>query len=57
MKSCEDISSYSRPSHVVIFKAGELPLNRVAKTDYMVLKETARGIVKDLRGKGQWDKA
>ena len=57
MKSCEDISSYSRPSHVVIFKAGELPLNRVAKTDYMVLKETAKGIVKDLRGKGQWDKA
>jgi acyl-CoA synthetase (AMP-forming)/AMP-acid ligase II len=57
MKACEDISSYSRPSHVVVFKAGELPLNRVAKTDYMVLKDTAKEIVKDLRGKGQWDKA
>ncbi|HSV95646.1 MAG TPA: class I adenylate-forming enzyme family protein [Spirochaetota bacterium] len=57
VKTCEDISSYSRPSHVVVFKAGELPLNRVAKTDYMMLKDTARDIVKDLRGKGRWDKA
>ncbi len=57
MKACEDISSYSRPSHVVVFKAGELPLNRVAKTDYMVLKDTAKEIVKDLRSKGKWDKA
>jgi len=57
LKACDDISSYSRPSHVVVFKAGELPLNRVAKTDYMMLKDTAKQIVQELRGKGQWDKA
>ncbi|MCX5854589.1 MAG: class I adenylate-forming enzyme family protein, partial [Deltaproteobacteria bacterium] len=44
--ACKDISSYSRPSHVEILKAGEIPLNRVAKTDYLTLKENAAGIVK-----------
>ena len=34
--ACGDISAYSRPSHVVILKAGEIPLNRVAKTDYLM---------------------
>ncbi len=56
MAACGSISSYSRPSHVVVFKAGELPLNRVAKTDYMVLKEQARKIVKELRDQGRWDR-
>lgn len=54
--SCEDISSYSRPSHVEILKTGELPLNRVAKTDYMVLKERGKEIIEKLRTEGKWDK-
>jgi len=57
MAACEDISSYSRPSHVVVFKAGELPLNRVAKTDYMLLKEQAKQIVRELRDRGKWDRS
>lgn len=56
MAACDDISSYSRPSHVVVLKAGELPLNRVAKTDYLILKEKAKEIVKELRAKGGWDR-
>lgn len=55
MAACEDISSYSRPSHVEILKAGELPLNRVAKTDYMVLKEKAKELIPKLRAAGKWD--
>ncbi len=53
--ACKDISAYSRPSHVEILKAGEIPLNRVAKTDYLTLKENAAGIVKELRAQGKWD--
>ncbi|HPB83133.1 MAG TPA: class I adenylate-forming enzyme family protein [Spirochaetota bacterium] len=56
MASCEDISSYSRPSHVEILKAGELPLNRVAKTDYMLLKDRGKEIIDKLRSEGKWDK-
>ena len=38
-----------------ILGPGEMPLNRVAKTDFVVLKERAAEIVKDLRSKGGWD--
>ena len=55
MNACNDISAYSRPSHVVILKSGELPLNRVAKTDYLILKERAKDIVQELRASGGWD--
>ncbi|MGC8685562.1 MAG: class I adenylate-forming enzyme family protein [bacterium] len=56
ISACQDISSYSRPSHVVILKPGEIPLNRVAKTDYIALKEKAKEIVDQLRAQGKWDK-
>ncbi|MHB8909920.1 MAG: class I adenylate-forming enzyme family protein [Syntrophales bacterium] len=56
MEACSDISAYSRPSHVVILKAGEIPLNRVAKTDYLTLRERAAGIVRELRARGGWDR-
>lgn len=55
MEACRDISAYSRPSHVEILKPGEMPLNRVAKTDYMTLKEEAKKIVTRLRAEGKWD--
>ena len=56
LAACSDISAYSRPSHVVILKAGEIPLNRVAKTDYLTLRERAAGIVRELRARGGWDR-
>ncbi|MHA1570066.1 MAG: class I adenylate-forming enzyme family protein [Alphaproteobacteria bacterium] len=51
------IAAYMRPSHFEILDAGTLPLNRVAKTDYVQLKDRAKKIVEELRAKGQWDKA
>lgn len=56
MDACLDISSYSRPSHVVILEPGGMPLNRVAKVDLMELKTRALGIIEDLRVKGLWDR-
>jgi hypothetical protein len=40
----------------VILKAGEIPLNRVAKTDYLTLRERAAQIVEELRSRGGWDR-
>ncbi len=56
LAACSDISAYSRPSHVVILKQGEIPLNRVAKTDYLNLRERATAIVRELRTEGKWDR-
>ena len=56
MAACNDISAHSRPSHVVILKAGEIPLNRVAKTDYLNLRERAAATVRELRAEGKWDR-
>jgi hypothetical protein len=54
-EACQDISAYSRPSHVIVVEAGKMPLNRVAKTDYMALKQTASDAVVKLRAEGKWD--
>lgn len=51
------IASYMRPLHYVILEAGGLPLNRVAKTDYVQLKEMAAEEVARMRAEGGWDKA
>ncbi len=56
IKSCSDISSYSRPSYAVILEPGKMPLNRVAKVDYMNLKKQAVTIIDGLREKGEWDR-
>ena len=55
--ACQEIASFKRPSHVEILEPEQMPLNRVAKTDYMELKSRAETIVTDLRGKGGWDKS
>jgi fatty-acyl-CoA synthase len=53
---CKEIASFKRPSHVEILEPQSMPLNRVAKTDYMVLKTRAAELVEQLRGKGLWDR-
>jgi len=50
------IAAYMRPLHYVFLEAGGFPLNRVAKTDYVVLKERASQEVEELRAKGKWDR-
>jgi acyl-CoA synthetase (AMP-forming)/AMP-acid ligase II len=47
------MASYKRPTHVEIIP--EMPLNRVAKTDNVSLKENAKSKVEELRAAGKWD--
>ncbi|MBM4388676.1 MAG: long-chain fatty acid--CoA ligase, partial [Deltaproteobacteria bacterium] len=50
------LAAYMRPLHYVILEPGQMPLNRVAKTDYMTLKDLAAKEVENLRLKGGWDR-
>jgi acyl-CoA synthetase (AMP-forming)/AMP-acid ligase II len=50
-----EMAAYKRPSHFEIIEPGTLPLNRVAKTDYVVLREKGVQIAKRLRAEGKWD--
>ena len=50
------LASYMRPLHYVVLEPGGLPLNRVAKTDYMRLSEMAQAEVQRLRARRRWDK-
>ena len=50
------LASYMRPLHYVILEPGQLPLNRVAKTDYVELKARAEAEIKTLRQAGGWDR-
>lgn len=49
------IAAYKRPAHVVFLAPGEMPLNRVAKIDYLALRERALAEVDRLRDAGRWD--
>jgi acyl-CoA synthetase (AMP-forming)/AMP-acid ligase II len=51
------LASYMRPRHYVILQAGELPLNRVAKADYLALRERAKQEVQALKARGTWEQA
>ncbi len=51
------IAAYMRPSLYVIMESGAMPLNRVAKTDYVRLKDQAGQEVAEARAGGGWDKA
>lgn len=55
--AAKGLAAYARPSHVVVLQQGEIPLNRVAKTDYTLLQVRAKEVVKGLRDAGQWDGA
>lgn len=50
------IASYMRPLHYVILEPGQMPLNRVAKTDYVQISELAKEEVTQLRASGGWDR-
>jgi len=54
-EACAGMASYARPSHVEVLPPGTLPQNRVAKTDYLALKERAAELVAGLRAEGRWD--
>ncbi|MFX1410014.1 MAG: class I adenylate-forming enzyme family protein [Promethearchaeota archaeon] len=52
-KHCKAMAAYKRPSLIVFLD--EFPLNRVAKTDYVVLKERIEKDVEEARVNGGWD--
>lgn len=46
---------YMRPRHWIILEPGKLPLNRLAKPDYLRAQELARHEIAQLRARGEWD--
>ena len=57
MAECKGMAAYKRPLHVVIMEPAQIPLNRVEKTDYILLKNIAEKEIEKLRNAGGWDKA
>lgn len=53
MEHCKQIAAYKRPSLIIFLD--EFPLNRVAKTDYVVLKERVEEDIQKAREEGAWD--
>jgi acyl-CoA synthetase (AMP-forming)/AMP-acid ligase II len=51
------LPSYMRPRHWIVLEAGKLPLNRVAKPDYLRAQQMAREAVAALRAHGGWDRS
>jgi acyl-CoA synthetase (AMP-forming)/AMP-acid ligase II len=49
------LASYMRPRHWIILEAGQMPLNRVVKPDYLRAQEMARQEIAVLRARGEWD--
>jgi acyl-CoA synthetase (AMP-forming)/AMP-acid ligase II len=49
------LASYMRPHHYVLLEAGQMPLNRMAKADYMTLRERAGQEVEALKQRGRWN--
>jgi len=54
-KVAQEMAAYKRPSHWEIVESGQIPLNRVAKTDYVTLKQRGIEIAAKLRKEGKWD--
>jgi acyl-CoA synthetase (AMP-forming)/AMP-acid ligase II len=55
-KHARGLASFMRPLHYVILEPGQMPLNRVAKIDYLRLSDMARQEVDRLRAAGGWDR-
>jgi fatty-acyl-CoA synthase len=50
------LTAYLRPLHYVVLEPGQMPLNRVAKIDYVRLHELALAEVEKLRSRRRWDR-
>ena len=55
-KHARTLASYMRPRHYVLLEAGQMPLNRAAKADYVRLLEMAKREIEVQRAKGKWDR-
>jgi acyl-CoA synthetase (AMP-forming)/AMP-acid ligase II len=54
-RHARSLPSYMRPRHWIILEPGKMPLNRVAKPDYLRAQEIARQEIAELRARGEWD--
>ena len=54
-RHARSLASYMRPRHWIILEAGQMPLNRVGKPDYLRAQEMARQEIAELRARGEWD--
>jgi acyl-CoA synthetase (AMP-forming)/AMP-acid ligase II len=54
-RHARSLASYMRPRHWIIVEAGQMPLNRVAKPDYVRAQEMARQEIAAMRERGEWD--
>ena len=55
-RHARSLPSYMRPRHWIILEPGQMPLNRVAKPDYLRAQEMARQEIAQLRARGEWDR-
>ncbi len=53
-KHARALALYMRPRHYLLLDPGEMPLNRVAKPDYVRLQQMALREVEALRAQGKW---
>jgi acyl-CoA synthetase (AMP-forming)/AMP-acid ligase II len=56
-RHARSLPSYMRPRHWIILDPGQMPLNRVAKPDYLRAQQIARQQIAELRARGEWDSA
>ncbi len=54
-RHARSLSAYMRPRHWIVLESGSLPLNRIAKPDYLRAQEMARQEIAQLRARGEWD--
>jgi len=56
-RHARSLPSFMRPRHWIILEAGQMPLNRVVKPDYVRAQQMAREEIAALRERGEWDSA
>lgn len=54
-QAANGMAAYKRPNLVIILEPGQMPLNRVTKTDLKILSEMAKKTTEELRKQGGWD--
>jgi acyl-CoA synthetase (AMP-forming)/AMP-acid ligase II len=54
-RHARSLPSYMRPRHWILLEAGQMPLNRVGKPDYLRAREMAQREIAELRARGEWD--
>ena len=54
-RHARSLPAYMRPRHWIVLESGALPLNRVAKPDYLRAQQMALREIAHLRARGEWD--